>query len=161
MVPTGVRRLIALRIAEAASEGLHPRVDGVAHDLVGVAVLDRTQVQLPLGGGVLGDIGQPLDVRGRGGEVAGRAAVPVGDLQQVVVHWRSRLAVEATLLGVQREDPLERAQPPHPVLRSGDAMLGELISDDPVPVAGIVDVDVEGGVDQVGIVPIPLTDIPS
>jgi len=31
----------------------------------------------------------------------------------------------------------------------------------PVPVTGVVDVDVEGGVDQVGIVPIPLTDIPS
>jgi len=84
--------------------------------------------------------------------------MPVGDLQQVVVHWRSRLAVEATLLGVQREDPLERAQPPHPVLRSGDAVLGELISDEPVPVTGIVDMDVEGGVDQAGIVPIPLTD---
>jgi len=40
-------------------------------------------------------------------------------------------------------------------------VLGELISDEPVPVAGIVDMDVEGGVDQVGIVPIPLTDIPS
>jgi hypothetical protein len=83
--------------------------------------------------------------------------MPVGDLQQVVVHRWSRLAVEATLLGVQREDPLGRAQPPHPVLRSGDAVLGELISDEPVPVTGIVDMDVEGSVDQVGIVPIPLT----
>jgi len=40
-------------------------------------------------------------------------------------------------------------------------VLGELISDEPVPVTGVVGMDVEGGVDQVGIVPIPLTDIPS
>jgi len=39
-------------------------------------------------------------------------------------------------------------------------VLGELVSDEPVPVAGVIGMDVEGGVDQVGIVPIPLTDTP-
>jgi hypothetical protein len=43
--------------------GLHPRVDRVAHDPVGVDVLDGTQVELALIGAVLGDVGQPQLVR--------------------------------------------------------------------------------------------------
>jgi hypothetical protein len=49
--------------------GLHPRVDGVADDLVGEAVLDRTQVQLPFPGAVFGDVGQPDLVGCSGGTV--------------------------------------------------------------------------------------------
>lgn len=43
--------------------GLHLRVDGVADDPVGPDVLDRAQVELALGGVVLGDVGQPQPVR--------------------------------------------------------------------------------------------------
>jgi hypothetical protein len=39
--------------------GLHPRVDGVAHDPVGEDVLDRAEVELALTGAMLGDVGQP------------------------------------------------------------------------------------------------------
>jgi len=46
------------------------RGDGVSNDLVGVAVLDRTQIQLALTGGMLGDIGQSLGILCGGGEVA-------------------------------------------------------------------------------------------
>jgi hypothetical protein len=48
--------------------GLHPRVDGVAHDPVGVDVLDRAEVELAFTGAVLGDVGQPQLVRATGGE---------------------------------------------------------------------------------------------
>ena len=67
-------------------------------------------------------------------------------------------AVETALLGVQREDPLRRAQPPHPVLGGGDAEVGELVSNEPVPVSRGVGVDVEGGVEQVGVVVVALGD---
>lgn len=50
--------------------GLHPRVDGIAHDAAGEHVLDRAQVQLALAGGVLGDVREPQQVRPVGGEVA-------------------------------------------------------------------------------------------
>ncbi len=57
--------------------GLHPGVDRVADDLVREHVLDRAEVELPLRGPVLGDVGQPQLVRAIGGEVA---------LHEVVVH---------------------------------------------------------------------------
>ena len=43
--------------------GLHARVDGVAHVLVGEHVLDRTQVPLPRTRGMLADVAQPDLVR--------------------------------------------------------------------------------------------------
>ena len=43
--------------------GLHPGVDGVADDPVGVAILDHAGAQLALGGVVLGDVRQPQLVR--------------------------------------------------------------------------------------------------
>src|SRR4051794_9255748 len=39
--------------------GLHPGVDGVTDDAIGVHVLDRAQVELALSRAVLGDVGQP------------------------------------------------------------------------------------------------------
>ena len=39
--------------------GLHPLVDGVAHDPVAEDVLDRAEVQLPFTGGVVGDVREP------------------------------------------------------------------------------------------------------
>ena len=61
--PTGSRRAMALRSASTASCGGHAGVDGVADDPVGAGVLDRAEVELALGGGVLGDVGQPQLVR--------------------------------------------------------------------------------------------------
>jgi hypothetical protein len=49
---------------------------------------------------VLGDVGQPLEVRRRGGEIVGRAAVVVGDLEKVVVDRWPGLAASASTLGV-------------------------------------------------------------
>src|SRR5699024_2167344 len=64
--------------------GLHPGVDRIPNDPARVDVLDRAQVQLPFGRPVLGDVGQPQLVRAHGGEVP---------LDEIVVHWRSGLAV--------------------------------------------------------------------
>jgi hypothetical protein len=60
--------------------------------------------------------------------------------------------------GVDRPDPLLGAQPGDPVLPGGDAAFAELIGDEPVAERGIVGVDVVGGVDQVRVVPVTLTD---
>jgi hypothetical protein len=49
--------------------GLHPRVDGVPDDPVGVDLLDRAEVELALTGAVLGDVGEPQLVRGGDGEL--------------------------------------------------------------------------------------------
>jgi hypothetical protein len=65
---------------------LHPRVDGVTDDPVRPSILDRTQVELALGGAVFGDVGQPQVVRALGGEVA---------FHEVVVHRRPNLAALA------------------------------------------------------------------
>jgi len=51
--------------------------DGPAHDHAGPHVQDRAAVDLPLTGGVLGDVGAPQPVRAVGGELA---------LHQIVVH---------------------------------------------------------------------------
>lgn len=48
---------------------LHSRVDRVAHDPVGVDVFDGAEVELAFVGAVLGDIGQPDLVGGRGAEL--------------------------------------------------------------------------------------------
>jgi len=50
----------------------HPRVDRVTDDPAGPHVLDRAQIQLSLGGVVLGDVGQPQLVRARREHVADR-----------------------------------------------------------------------------------------
>src|SRR3954452_7588692 len=56
---------------------IHPGVDGVADDPAGVDVLYRAEMELTLGGVVLGDVGQPDDVRCMCGE---------DSVDQVVVH---------------------------------------------------------------------------
>ena len=83
--------------------GLHPGVDGVAHDPVGVHVLDRAQVELALTGLVFGDVGQPQLVWRLGGEVA---------LDQVVVDRRTGLAVLAALLAERAPPAVAGADPP-------------------------------------------------
>lgn len=61
---------------------LHPGVDGVADYLARVAVLDHAQVELALGVGVLGDVGKPLLVRGRRGEVMADKALPIDNTRR-------------------------------------------------------------------------------
>ena len=111
---------------------LHPRVDGVAHDLVRVQVLDRAHVELPLGGGVLADIGHPHSVRRIRGEGVRGAAVLVDHGEEVVVDRRTGLAVQPTLLGVRRPQPLGRAEPPDAVVADLVASVRQVISDEAI-----------------------------
>jgi hypothetical protein len=59
---------------------------------------------------------------------------------------------------VRRPQPLLGAEPVHPVAAGHDAAGGQLVSDEPVAELRIVVVDVDRGVDQVCVVPVPLTD---
>ena len=70
--------------------GGHPVGDEVTDDPLGARVGDRAEVDLALAGGVLGDVGQPGDVRCGRGELT---------VDQVVVHRRAGLAVQPALLG--------------------------------------------------------------
>jgi hypothetical protein len=54
------------------------------------------------------------------------------------------------------EDPRGRAQSPHTVLRCDDANVGEPVGEEPVAERRVVLVDIEDGVDEVGVVPVPL-----
>jgi hypothetical protein len=96
-------------------------------------------------GGVFGDVGQPDQVRRRGGEDA---------FDVVVVHRRAGFAVQAAFLGVDRADPLLRTQSRNSVLACGDAQGLELVCDEPVSESRVVAVDLAGGVDQVTIRPV-------
>lgn len=60
--------------------GGHAVADAVADDPVAAGVLDRAEVELALGGGVLGDVGEPQLVEPVGAEPA---------LHEVVVDGRS------------------------------------------------------------------------
>jgi len=97
---------------------------------------------------VLGDVGQPDLVQHLGVEV------PVDVI--VVDRRAGRLAVAATLADDAGGDVLQRTQPVHPVLRGPVACGLELVGDEPVAELGIVDVDVDDGVHEVRVVPIPL-----
>jgi hypothetical protein len=57
--PLGRRRATAVRSAMTASCAVIRSSSGVAHDPVAEQVLDRAAVDLALGGGVLGDVGDP------------------------------------------------------------------------------------------------------
>jgi len=86
--------------------GLHPIRDGVAHDPVGVDVLDRAQIELALGGGVLGDVGQPQLVRLGGGEVP---------FDPVVVDRRAGPFAVLAAFHPERGPPVLVAADPHTV----------------------------------------------
>jgi hypothetical protein len=86
----------------------------------------------------------------------GDTALLVDHRQQVVVDRRPRLAALALLPGMGGEDPRGRAQSPPTVLRCDDANVGELVGEEPVAERGVVLVDIEDGVDEVGVVPVPL-----
>ena len=129
--------------------GGHGFGHGVADDPVGAGVLDRAQLQLAVHGRMLGDVGQPQPVRCGCGE---------RPLDQIVVDRRPRGSAAAALAGVVAEDPLLRAQPVDAVAAGGDAVAGELIGDESVAELRVVVVDVDGGVDQLRVVPVALAD---
>ena len=96
---------------------------------------------------MFGDVGQPELVGGLGAEPA---------LHEVVVDRWSGSAVQSSLLGEDRPDPLLGAQPCDTVLPGGDPAPWQLISDESVAECRIIGVDVADGVDQMCIVPIAL-----
>ena len=65
------------------------------------------------------------------------------------------LAVWSAITGT---DPLQLVQSLDPVLTSGDALLGQVVGDQPVAQAGTLCMHVDRGVDQVRIVPVTLED---
>jgi hypothetical protein len=98
---------------------------------------------------VLGDVGEPQLVGLLGGELA---------LDEVVVHRRTGHPLPAPLDRVHRPQTLYRAQPVDAVAACVDAALSELVADEAVAEPRVVVVDIAGGVDQVGVVPVPLGD---
>jgi hypothetical protein len=130
--------------------GLHPRVDRVADDPVGVDVLDRAEVELALAGAVLGDVGQPQLVRSTGGEVA---------LDQVVVDRRAGLlALPALLLAEGAPPAVVRTDPPRRPLRHQHAGVAGLVDQKPVTELRVVAVGVEQRVGPVGLLELGIGD---
>ena len=64
----------------------------------------------------------------------------------------------AASAGVDRPEPLLGAQPADPVARGGEALSGELVGDEAVAELGVVVVDVDRGVDQIGVVVVAVAD---
>lgn len=69
-----------------------------SHNPVGINVLDRAQVELALGSGVLGDVRNQQPVRRIGSELVPGAALAVGHRAQVIVDRRAGFLVLAALL---------------------------------------------------------------
>lgn len=86
-------------------------------------VLDRAQVQLALVRAVLGDVSEPEPVGCRCGEVP---------LDQVVMNGRAGLARQSAFLGEHRPDSLAATQPLDPVLTRGQALLLQLVCNEPL-----------------------------
>jgi len=84
-----------------SQRGLHPRVHRVPDDPAGIDVLHPAEIELALGRGVLGDVGQPQLVRRRGGEIP---------LHQIIVNRRPGSAVQAPVPGEHRSDAVIPAQ---------------------------------------------------
>ena len=95
------------------------------------------------------DVGQPQQVRPLGGELT---------LDQVLVHWRPGLSVQTSLAGVHRPQPGLGAEPVDPVPAGSDAARWELVGDEPIAELRVVVVDVDRGVDQVRVGPVPVAD---
>jgi hypothetical protein len=129
--------------------GGHAFVDGVADDPVGEQVLDRAAVELALGGGVLGDVGQPDLIGTLGGEVPAH--------QVVMDCWAGSSLAAPSLLGGGRPDPVVAAQPPHPSFAGAVTGALELIGNEPVAELGVIGVHVDDRVGQVGVVEITVT----
>src|SRR5699024_4543785 len=98
-------------------------------------VLDRAEVELSFGRPVLGDVGEPQLVRAHGGEVP---------LDEIVVHWRSGLAVPTPAFLADGAGPAAGGAdspggPPAHLLACGLGFVGEVA----VAELGVLPVGVE------------------
>lgn len=98
--------------------GGHAFGHGVADDPARAGVFDRAQVELALRGGMFGDVGEPEPIRLRSGEPP---------LDQVIVDWWARPALQSTFARVDREDPLLRAEPVDSLAPGNHTGVGELV----------------------------------
>jgi len=87
--------------------GLHAFIDRVAHDPAREGVLDRAQIELALGRGVLGDVGEPQSVGRLRGELSAH---------EVIVDGGAGLQAPAAPAGDHRGDPVLAAEAMHTVL---------------------------------------------
>ncbi|AFT98759.1 hypothetical protein O3I_003985 [Nocardia brasiliensis ATCC 700358] len=69
---------------------------------------------------------------------------------------RARTPVEPAFAGEYLPDLLLLAQSPHPIFTRTDAAITELVGDEAVAERGVVGMDAEGSIDQMGIIPITL-----
>ena len=76
---------------------LHPRGNRVTDDAIRIDVFDCTDVEFPLTGGVLGDIGEPDLVHPRGREIAP---------DKIIVHGRAGLLVITASFFAKHAPPL-------------------------------------------------------
>lgn len=90
-----------------SERGLHPVIERVANNAVGVDVFDGAAVELALTRSVLSDVGQPDLVRSRSREVT---------LQQVIVNWRTGTLGIGLLLGKSAPQLLLTAEAPDAAL---------------------------------------------
>ncbi len=147
--PPGRRRAIAVRKAVAASCAVI-RSSIAADDAVAEQVLDRAAVDLPLGGRVLGDVGDPHLIGALGGGVP---------LHVVVVHRRARALARTSPALAHRGRPqlLLRAQSPDPPLAREVASKLDFVGEEPVAELRVVAVGVDQGVGEVGVLEIAPT----
>ena len=74
------------------------------------------------------------------------------------MHGGAGFAALAPAAVVGGDDPRDRGQSPHPVLRGCDADVFEFVGQESVPERGVVGVDVPQRIDRVSVVPVPLRD---
>lgn len=120
----------------------HAGTHRVAHDVGRPHVFDCDEVELALGGGMFGDVGQPQLVRILGGEVT---------FDQVIMCRRSGLRTLLSLLVDDREDLVLVIEPLDAAFGHLDSSLVELISNEPIPELGGLGVDVDDSVHEEGL----------
>lgn len=139
ITPAGYRPTESL----GGQSGLHPRVDGVAHDAVGEHVFDRTQVELALAGAVFDIIIQPQPIWFISGETAA---------DQVIIDRWADLAVLAALTLAERTPPaVARTDPPRGPLGHLAAGIAGLGDQEAVPELRVIAMGVEQRVGAIGL----------
>ena len=137
--PVAARRATALLERRDREAGLHPRVDGVADDLVAEAVLDRAEVELALAGPVFGDVDQPQRVR-LPAAVKSRCT---RSSKAGVPGLRSSCRCGPRGLPNTDHQPFARADPPRGPVGHRLALLAGLVGQEPVAELRVVAVGVE------------------
>lgn len=118
--------------------GRHLRVNRIPDDPFRKHILDRTHVQLFFHRAMFGDVGQTHLVRGACSEVAAHV---------VVMHrWGGSGAPAPVLVAKHRKPAVSRADPPRGPPGHRLSSITGLISQEPVPVFGVITVDIDQGV---------------